>query len=83
MVLVSQSTVWWHAGIIFAAVALTSLLAYIILAGADRVRRYLGESGIRILMRIMGLLLTAIAVQFILTGLSDAGVTRGVSQVNR
>jgi multiple antibiotic resistance protein len=76
MVLVSQSPSWWHSGVIFLAVAVTALASYWILAGADRVRRYLGESGIRILMRIMGLLLTAIAVQFILSGLADAGFLR-------
>jgi multiple antibiotic resistance protein len=76
MVLVSQAGQWWHAGVIFFAVAVISMLSYWILAGADRVRRYLGESGIRILMRIMGLLLTAIAVQFILNGLTDVGLTR-------
>jgi multiple antibiotic resistance protein len=34
----------------------------------------LGETGIRILMRMMGLLLVAIAVQFVLNGLMDLGV---------
>jgi multiple antibiotic resistance protein len=37
------------------------------------VSSYLGETGIRILARMMGLLLTAIAVQFVLNGLRDAG----------
>jgi multiple antibiotic resistance protein len=78
MVLVGQSASWTHAVAVFAAVAVTSLLSYWILAGADRVRHYLGESGIRILMRIMGLLLTAIAVQFVLNGLADVGLI-GVS----
>jgi small neutral amino acid transporter SnatA (MarC family) len=31
----------------------------------------LGETGIRILMRLMGLVLTAIAVQFMLNGYKD------------
>jgi multiple antibiotic resistance protein len=45
-----------------------------ILSAADRVRHFLGETGIRILMRLMGLLLTAIAVQFIVNGLTELGV---------
>jgi multiple antibiotic resistance protein len=34
----------------------------------------MGETGIRILVRIMGLLLMALAVQFFVNGLSDLGV---------
>jgi multiple antibiotic resistance protein len=48
--------------------------SFLILSAADRVRQFLGETGIRILMRLMGLLLTAIAVQFIVNGLADLGV---------
>ena len=39
-----------------------------------RVRRVLGETGIRILVRIMGLLLVALAMQFFVNGLTDLGV---------
>jgi multiple antibiotic resistance protein len=49
---------------------------YWTLSGADRVRIYLGETGIRILTRMMGLLLTAIAVQFVLNGLADIGLVK-------
>ena len=76
MVLVSQALDWPHVAIILFAIALTSALSYVILAAADRVRSYLGETGIRILTRMMGLLLTAIAVQFILNGLKDVGIVR-------
>jgi len=34
----------------------------------------LGETGIRILVRIMGLLLVALAVQYFVNGLVDLGV---------
>jgi len=43
------------------------------LATADRLGRRMGDTGIHILTRFMGLLLMAIAVQFILSGLSAAG----------
>jgi multiple antibiotic resistance protein len=76
MVLVSQRVDWRHGAIIFSAIALTSALSYVILAAADRVRSFLKETGIRILTRMMGLLLTAIAVQFVLNGLKDIGVVR-------
>jgi multiple antibiotic resistance protein len=73
MVLMGQSQKWWQVIPVFAAIAITALASYYILAGANRVRRYLGETGIRILMRLMGLVLTAIAVQFVLNGLIDLG----------
>jgi len=59
---------------VFAAIAITAVSSGMILAGASRVRVVLGETGIRILMRLMGLVLTAIAVQFVINGLTDLGV---------
>ncbi|PWU07772.1 MAG: antibiotic resistance protein MarC [Terriglobia bacterium] len=76
MVLMSQAADWKHGGIIFSAIAFTSAISFVVLAAADRVRSFLGETGIRILTRMMGLLLTAIAVQFVLNGLKDLGVVR-------
>jgi multiple antibiotic resistance protein len=76
MVLMGQSSQWWQTVSICVAVVITAVLSYWILAGADGVRRYLGDTGSRVLTRLMGLLLTAIAVQFILNGLVDLGVVR-------
>ena len=58
------------------ALACTALSAYLILAAADRVRTMLGETGIHILTRIMGMLLMALAVQFMADGLSALGFAR-------
>jgi multiple antibiotic resistance protein len=76
MVLISQAPDWAHSAVIFTAIAFTAVISYVILAAADRVRRVLSETGIRVLTRMMGLLLTAIAVQFVLNGLKDVGVVR-------
>jgi multiple antibiotic resistance protein len=76
MVLMGQSNSPWESCLVFAAIVVTSAASYVILAGADRVRRYLGETGIRVLTRMMGLLLTAIAVQFVINGLADLGLIR-------
>lgn len=78
MVLMSGAPAWWYALPIFAAIAITAVSCYWTLAAADRVRGYLGETGIRILTRMMGLLLTAIAVQFVLNGLTDIGLLKPV-----
>ena len=76
MVLMGQSRFWWQAIPVFVAIAVTALASFYILAATDRVRGRLGETGIRVLMRLMGLVLTAIAVQFVLNGLADIGVVR-------
>jgi multiple antibiotic resistance protein len=76
MVLMSSAPQWWYAIPILIAIAITAVLSYWTLAAADRVRGYLGETGIRILTRMMGLLLTAIAIQFMLNGLIDIGLVK-------
>jgi multiple antibiotic resistance protein len=74
MVLVGQAKVWWEWAAIFAAIGITAWASYGVLVGADRIRRLMGDTGIRILVRIMGLLLVALAVQFFVNGLTDLGV---------
>jgi len=76
MVLMSEVPIWWHAFPIFVAIAVTAVAPYWTLAAADAVRNYLGETGISVVTRMMGLLLTAIAVQFILNGLTDIGLVK-------
>jgi multiple antibiotic resistance protein len=79
MVLVGESHTWWQHAVVYATILLTAYVSYLILAGADGVRRYLGETGIRILMRLMGLLLVALAVQFVANGLIDFGLLKPVT----
>jgi multiple antibiotic resistance protein len=76
MVLVGQVPSLWHweMAAILGSITLTSLISYWVLAGASRVRQVLGETGIRILVRIMGLLLVALAMQFFVNGLTDLGL---------
>jgi multiple antibiotic resistance protein len=76
MVLVGQVPSLWHweMGAILGAIAFTSLVSYLVLAGAGTVRRVMGETGIRILVRIMGLLLVALAMQFFVNGFTDLGL---------
>ncbi len=76
MVLVGQAPkLWgWQMGAILGSIAVTAFVSYWVLAGADRVRGVMGETGIRILVRIMGLLLVALAMQFFVNGLTDLGI---------
>jgi multiple antibiotic resistance protein len=79
MVLVGESHSIWQHVIIYATILVTAFVSYLVLSGADGVRKYLGETGIRILMRLMGLLLVALAVQFIANGLTDFGLLKRIT----
>ncbi|MFC6646808.1 MarC family protein [Granulicella cerasi] len=74
MVLVGQvrSTAQFLA--VLAAILVTMLICWGVLHQAARVAAMLGETGIRILVRIMGLLLVALAVQYFVNGFVDLGV---------
>jgi len=61
-----------HGVIVLAAIALVAALAYLVLAGASRVDRVLGRTGLNILERASGLLLAAIAIQFMIDGVSES-----------
>jgi multiple antibiotic resistance protein len=76
MVLVGQvPTLWgWQMGAILGSIVLTTVVTYFVLAAASRVRQVMGETGIRILVRIMGLLLVALAMQYFVNGITDLGL---------
>jgi multiple antibiotic resistance protein len=63
--------------VVYASIAVTMLLSWLTLRAADRVFSRIGESGIRVATRLMGVLLAAIAVQFVLTGIRDAQLLPG------
>jgi multiple antibiotic resistance protein len=68
------SILHWQMFAVLGSIAITCVISYLVLAGAGRVRAVLGEIGIRILVRIMGLLLVALAMQFFVNGLTDLGI---------
>ncbi len=75
MVLVGQAQGQWRMVLaILAAIFITAFICYLVLGNSDRVAGVLGETGIRILVRIMGLLLVALAVQYFVNGMVDLGV---------
>jgi multiple antibiotic resistance protein len=74
MVLVGQVQSHWQMAAILISIALTALICYLVLGHSGVVVRVLGETGIRILVRVMGLLLVALAAQYFVNGLADLGV---------
>jgi multiple antibiotic resistance protein len=71
MVLVSRAERVWQYVVVFGAVVLTALVAYGFLRAAIDVERRLGRTGMNVLQRVMGLILAATAVQFIVEGVSN------------
>ncbi|HEV8303478.1 MAG TPA: MarC family protein [Gemmatimonadales bacterium] len=66
-----------HILAVYGSIALTALISFYVLAAASMVERRLGQTGMRILTRLMGLVLCAIAAQFIIDGIKLSGlVTR-------
>jgi multiple antibiotic resistance protein len=61
---------------VYVAIILTALISFVVLAAASLVERRLGQTGMRILTRLMGLVLCAIAVQFIIDGIKLSGLVK-------
>jgi multiple antibiotic resistance protein len=70
MVLVSKATAPWHHAIVLLGIAATAFACYLILRGAVVVERRLGQTGMNVLQRVMGLILAATAVQFVVDGIA-------------
>src|SRR4051794_7716409 len=59
-----------HTGVI-TGMAITILIAWLVLRTASSLARVLGSSGLDAMTRIFGFLLVSIGIQFLLTGISD------------
>ena len=64
----------WRMVAILAAIFVTAAICYLVLGNSDKVTAILGDTGVRILVRIMGLLLVALAMQYFVNGMVDLGV---------
>ncbi|MBM4273527.1 MAG: MarC family protein [Deltaproteobacteria bacterium] len=72
LVLTSRAKTRLEDALILAALILVMAASYLFFRSAERLLRFLKESGIRMLTRLMGLILAALAVQFVLSGLRAA-----------
>jgi multiple antibiotic resistance protein len=76
--LISQARGWEQAGIVYLAIAVSGVIIYLTLRLAEPLYRWLGQTGIHVFSRVLGLLLAAIAVQFVLNGLRAAQLVPAV-----
>jgi len=72
MVLVGKSSGLAEHAIVAGSVAAVSLIAFFTLRSASFISRVLGKTGINVIGRVMGLILAAVAMQFVLDGLHEA-----------
>ena len=61
-----------HTAIVYGAIVLTGVLSYLTLRLGEPLLGRLGKTGIKVVTRVMGLLLAAVAVQFVLSGVKEA-----------
>jgi multiple antibiotic resistance protein len=72
IVLSSQARGLLELSAVYGSVVITGLVSYLVLRVGENLLRRLGKTGIRVLTRIMGLILAAVAVQFVLSGIKEA-----------
>jgi multiple antibiotic resistance protein len=68
MVLMTQAREPIFVAILFVAILAVLTLTFVVLSAAPRVVGFFGQTGLNVMTRIMGLLVTVIAVQFIVDG---------------
>ena len=72
MVLSGQARTTPQTIVVYSSIVVTLVLSWLTLYLAEHLVKRVGQTGIRVMTRIMGLLLAAIAVQFVITGVREA-----------
>lgn len=68
MILSGETETVFSLGIVILAIVITLLSTYLVFMTAPKLSKFLGNSGTRIITRIMGLIVMVIAVQFMIDG---------------
>jgi multiple antibiotic resistance protein len=72
MVLAAQARTMPQKLIVHASIVLTALASWVAFRVGERLVQRMGQTGINVMTRIMGLLLAALAVQFVISGAQEA-----------
>lgn len=72
IVLAGQAHGAAQSAVVYVSIILTGLISYVSLRLGEPLLGRLGKTGIRVVTRIMGLILAAVAVQFVFSGVHEA-----------
>ena len=72
IVLAGQARGFAQSAVVYASIVLTGIISYVSLRLGEPLLGRLGKTGIRVVTRIMGLILAAVAVQFVFSGVQEA-----------
>jgi multiple antibiotic resistance protein len=64
-----QTTAWWQVGVLMGYGLVIGAAAFLALSAAGRIAKLLGQTGINVMTRLMGLILAALAVEIMADGL--------------
>jgi multiple antibiotic resistance protein len=68
MVLMAEARTTPRVAAVFGSVVLVLAICYVVLTASPQLVRFFGQTGLNVMTRLMGLLVTVIAVQFIVDG---------------
>lgn len=71
MVLIAEGKSWRTGAAVLVSIALTFIATYLLLRGAQHVKRALGQTGLAVVQRVFGLILAALAVQIVAQGAKE------------
>ncbi|WP_271711478.1 MarC family protein [Marinigracilibium pacificum] len=69
IVMMADANTWEKKVILILAVALVMGLTYLILYSSSRIIKLLGQTGINVMMRLMGLIVMVISIEFLVSGI--------------
>jgi multiple antibiotic resistance protein len=72
IVIAGQAHGWVQNAVVYGAIVVTGILSYLSLRLGEPLLGRLGKTAIRVVTRIMGLILAAVAVQFVFSGVREA-----------
>lgn len=71
MVLTTEAPSIFHIGIVFLAVLITTISCYFAMVYSRYIIEFVGETGRQVITKLFGLILTVIAIQFVINGIHD------------
>jgi multiple antibiotic resistance protein len=76
IILMDDAADFTQKGVLILVIALVLLITYLVLVGGSKITEKLGSTGNKVMMRLMGLIVMVIAVEFFFSGLKP--ILRGI-----